>query len=119
MFAITGPGTAFGDGETELPHSLDDLDADTIVVVEVRDSAMHWMAPGDFDIRTMPRTINAPDGRGISSRFRAGFHVIFADGAVWRLSHDTPPAALEKFFTIEGARRFDRDELLGAYRATN
>ena len=46
MFAITGPGTAFGDGEQELPHSLDELDDDTILVVEVRDSGVHWMAPG-------------------------------------------------------------------------
>jgi hypothetical protein len=73
------------------------------------------MQPGDFDIRTMPRSINAPDGRGISSRYRYGFHVIFADGEVWGLSHDTPFEELEKFFTIDGAKQHDRDIVLRPY----
>ena len=37
-----------------------------ILLVEVRNSGTHWMQPGDFDIRTMPRTINDPAGKGIS-----------------------------------------------------
>lgn len=115
MFAVTGPGTAFGDGKHERPHSLNEMDADTLLVVEVRNSGLHWMAPGDFDIRTMPRTINAPNGRGISSRHRAGFYVIFADNAVWCLSHETPFEELEKFFTIESAKRHDREEVLRPY----
>lgn len=113
--AIIGPGTAFGDG-FEPPKRLEDLDtANTILVVETASSGLHWMEPGDFDIRTMPRTINNPSGHGISSRHRTGFHVVFADGTVWYLSNKTPFDELEKFFTVEGGRAHDREEVLGRY----
>jgi hypothetical protein len=114
-FAITGPGTAFGDGDTEEPRSLEEIDGDTILVVEVRNSGLHWMAPGDFDIRTMPTTIDDPDGCGISSKHGSGFHVIFADTTVWYLRNDVPFDQLAKFFTVEGAKTHDRDIVLGPY----
>ena len=66
VFAITGPGTAFGDGKTA-PKSLNDISPSTILAVEVCRSGTPWAAPGDFDIRTMPRTINAAGGKEISS----------------------------------------------------
>jgi len=114
-FAITGSGTAFGDGHGEKPRSLDEIDADTILVVEIRNSGIHWMAPGDFDIRTMPKTINDPNGRGISSSHGSGFHVVFADGAVWYRRNDVPFDQLAKFFTVTGAKANDRDKILGPH----
>jgi prepilin-type processing-associated H-X9-DG protein len=111
IFAVTGPGTAWGDGRFP-PSSLDGLDRDTILLVEVRNSGIHWMEPGDFDLRTMPRTINARDGRGISGAHPLGFHVGFADGSVAFVSNDVPFETLEKFFTIEGAKRYEWDELV-------
>ncbi len=116
LLAITGPNTAFGDGKDELPRAIEDVESDTIIVVETRNSGLHWMQPGDFDIRNMPRTINAKDGKGISSIHPSGFHVLFADGAVWLLSHETPFEDLEKFFTIKGAKKHDRRTLLKKFR---
>lgn len=112
--AITGPGTAFGDG-TQPPSSLKDIPPDTILVVESRASGIPWPAPGDFDIRTMPQTINAPDGKGISSRAAGGFHVIFADGHVWFLTDRVPFDTLRLFFTIAGASEHDRETVLGPF----
>jgi len=112
--AITGPGTAFGDG-VEHPKRLTEIPQSTVLVVEVRSSGIHWMEPGDFDIRTMPETINAPDGKGISSIFAGGFHVIFADGNAWFLSDKIPFATLRSFFTIEEAGKHDREKELGPY----
>ena len=112
--AITGPGTAFGDG-TNLPLTLREIPGDTILIVETRKSGLQWMEPGDFDIRTMPRTINAPDGSGVSGANDDGFLVGFADGRCWWLSNDTPFDTLATFFTIKGAEANDRDELLAAY----
>lgn len=80
VFVITGPGTVLGDGKYELPGSIEEAPADAILIVEVCNSGLHWMAPGDFDIRTMPQTINALDGKGISGIGRDGFHVGFVDG---------------------------------------
>lgn len=115
FLAITGPGAAFGDGKTEWPKDPQNLPGDLILVVEVRNSGLHWMQPGDLDIRTMPRTINAPGGKGISSVCRNGFHVLFANGSVWFLKHDTPFETLEKFFTIASAEKHDRKTLLKDY----
>ena len=77
--AITGPGTAFGDG-MEQPMSLKDVPADAILLVKARTSGIPSANPGDIDIRTVPQTINGSDGKGIPSRDPAGFHVGFADG---------------------------------------
>ena len=112
--AITGPGTAFGDGK-EPPKAVKDVPPQTILVVETRQSGIPWPAPGDFDIRTMPQTINSPDGKGISSRYADGFHVIFADEWVWLISNKVPFETLKKFFTIAEARKHDREKLLGPY----
>ena len=112
--AITGPGTAFGDGK-EPPRALKDVSPNTILVVETRASGILWPAPGDFDIRTMPQRINAPDGKGISSRSAGGFHLIFADGQVWFLSDNVPFETLKEFFTIADANKHDKVELLGPF----
>lgn len=114
LLAITGPGTAFGDG-TAPPRSLKDVPPQTILVVESIASGIPWPAPGDFDIRTQPQTVNAPDGKGISSRNAAGFQVIFADGQVWMLSHKIPFETLRKFFTTTGVKTHDREHLLGPF----
>ena len=115
IVAITGPGTAFGDGKGEAPWSLRGIDGHTIMAVEVRDSGVHWMAPGDLDVRTISPEINGQDGRGISACCSQGFHVLFADGNVWVLSQNVPFEELEKFFTVEGARNHDREAVLTPY----
>ncbi len=114
ILAITGPGTAFGDGR-EPPKALKDIAPQTIIAVETRASGIPWPAPGDFDIRTMPQTINAPDGKGISSRYPSGFHVLFADSSVWLLSDRTPFETLKEFFTTADAEKHDREALLGPF----
>jgi hypothetical protein len=110
--AVTGPGTAF---DREKVQRLAQLPADTILLVEVRDSDIHWMQPGDLDVRTMPRTMDDPTGKGISGNFAEGVHVVFADGQVWLLEKDTPFEKVEKFLKVEDAYRHDRDGVLGEY----
>jgi hypothetical protein len=45
-----------------------------------------------------------------------GFHVAFKDGTVWLLSRDTPMSELSRFFTAQGARKDDRETILGPYK---
>jgi hypothetical protein len=105
VVAITGPGTAF-DGDRTYPVA--DLAADTIVAIEIKDSGFLWPEPGDLDIHEIPESITGGiDGDGV--------HVLFADGAVWFLRNEVPLENLKKFFTVEGAKRFDREQLLGLY----
>jgi hypothetical protein len=95
--------------------ALNDVPSATVLAVETRSSGIPWPAPGDFDIRTMPRTVCARDGRGISSSNAGGFHVVFADGQVWLLSEKVPFETLFKFFTIADAEKHDRERLLGSF----
>jgi hypothetical protein len=114
ILAITGPGTAFGDGQ-RAPMALKDIPPATILAVETQRSGIPWPAPGDFEIGTIPRTVGDRNGRGISSRTSGAFHLIFADGRVWLLSDSVPFATLSRFFTVSGAATHDREEVLGPY----
>ena len=114
VMAIIGPGTPFGDGDTP-PLPLAGLPPGAILLVESRASGIPWPAPGDFDIRNMPQTINAPSGNGISGRYSGGFTVLFADGSVWFLSDKVPFDTLKRFFTIGDAKTHHRETLLGPY----
>lgn len=108
VFAITGPGTAF---DEENVIALWEIPDDTILLMEVQNSGVHWMQPGDFDIRDMAASIPEQGFGG----HRKGFHVGFADGQVWLIGNDVPFELLRKFFTIDGAQRLDRDTVLGPY----
>lgn len=105
VVAVTGRGTAFEDGKVV---RLADLDKDTILLIEMASSGIHWMEPGDLDVAQVAESITEGlDGRGV--------FVVFADGAVWFLHRDVPLDDLKKFFTIEGAKRYDRDQVLKPY----
>ena len=105
IMAITGPGTAFDGAE----HSLPDLPANTILCVEVANSGVHWMEPGDLDVGDLPPSLTAgPDG--------SGFFVGFADTEVWFLDRSVPLESLRPFLTIKTAASSDRQEILGPYR---
>lgn len=119
IFAIAGPGTAFGDGDKFPPRALSELDDDTILIVEIENSDCHWMQPGDFDVRNIPRKVDDASCRCISSSHRQGVHVGFADGSVWYLRNDVPFESLEKFFTVDSAKKHDRNEWLFPYLVTN
>jgi len=105
VVAITGPGTAF---DADRVTRLRDLDSDTILAIAIADSGIHWMEPGDLAIDQVPESIT----QGVEGY---GVHVLFADASVWMLRPDVPLEDLKQFFTIEGARRYDRDEVLGPY----
>lgn len=102
VLAVTGEGTGFSPSR---PQVLEELPNDLILLVEVWGTGVHWMQPGDIDVTQGQRIpLSGPDGRGAC--------VTFADGAVWYLRSDVPKEAVEKFCTIEGARKHDRTELL-------
>lgn len=115
MVAVSGPGTPFGDGAGK-PLSIAAVDGDTIVFFESRNSGVKWPQPGDIQLSEIEQLYRARDPRGPSSVHEGGFHVAFADGAVWFLSDETPYEALQKFLTAEDAATHDRDEELSGYR---
>lgn len=105
VVAITGPGTAFEEGRT---IGLADTNRNTILAVVVAGFDTYWMEPGDLHIDHIPDNLTSgPKGDG--------FHVLFADATVWFLKAEVPLEDVKKFFTLEGARQYDRDVVLAPY----
>jgi hypothetical protein len=109
--AVCGSGTAF---DSDRQTCLDELDVDTVLVVETANPHWHWMKPGgDLDVRAMDRDGEAGDV--LECSIDGDFAVGFADGEVWTLSRHVPSRSLMLFMSIDGAKRHDRDEQLRAY----
>jgi hypothetical protein len=102
VVAITGPGTAF-DGDREC--RLEEIDSDTVLAIEIAESGTHWAAPGDLSVDEVDASI-------LEGLAGYGVLVLFADGEVWFVPSDASFEDLKKFFTIEGAKRYDREEVL-------
>lgn len=105
VVAITGPGTPF---EDDRRVRLKEVPGNTILLVEIAHSGIHWIAPGDLQLDSIPESlVQGLDGDG--------FLVLFADQQIWFLSADVPLEVVKKFFTIENAKKHDRDQILGPY----
>jgi prepilin-type processing-associated H-X9-DG protein len=105
---VTGPGTLFpGDKQVNLNDVKDGLE-NTILLVEVADSDISWMEPGDLTIHEALQGINASihgkggKGKSISSNHPGGAYVMLADGHVRFLSEETSPVLLKALLTING-----------------
>ena len=99
---IVGPNTV-SDG----PHSVQfenitDGVSNTIMIVEVKDSHIHWAEPRDLAMEDMSFQINDPNGKGIGSHHPGKVNVAFADGLARFLEEDTPPNLLKSLITING-----------------
>jgi hypothetical protein len=117
IFAITGKGCAIEKGNYNgyADVRLEDAPSDAILAMEVADSKVHWMQPGDYDV-TQLLAAKGTLGDHVKSILPHRIHVLFADGEVWTLSDKTPMAAVKPFLTIAEAKTHDRDKLLGPYR---
>jgi len=107
--AVTGPGTAF---DSAALSSLRQLPEDVVLIVQVGRSDTHWMEPGDLRIDQL---IPSEETKRLLFT-NDGYVVLFADGERWVLSRETPIWELCKFFTVAGAREFNRDQILAPYR---
>jgi hypothetical protein len=105
VFAVTGKGTAFGDND---PLSLKSIPPDTILLIEVKDSGIHWMEPGDIRVDELTQK----NTEGVRAD---GVHVLFADGQVWYLSRNTPIENIRKLCYVERGGDVTRDSLLKKY----
>jgi hypothetical protein len=110
--AVTGRGTAFDDHQR---RRMDELGANTILLIEVEQAETHWMEPGDVtpeDIRTM---LTEPVPKRHLGTHPPGFHVGFSDGQVLRLSHKIPYEVLEPFLFVDRAQERNREKELEPY----
>jgi prepilin-type processing-associated H-X9-DG protein len=80
--AIVGSDTAWPENGSAAYQDIRDGTSNTLLVVEVANSGIHWMEPRDLHVVQMAPTINSKAGQGISSRHAGGAQVLFADGHV-------------------------------------
>lgn len=100
--AVLGPTTAWpGETATKL-GDLKDGPSNTILLVEVESSGIHWMEPRDLDLSSLNLAVNSPSGTSISSGHPIGAHVAYADGRVKFISNNTPSKTLRALLTRSG-----------------
>jgi len=100
--AVVGPRTAWrGDRPVKLSDFTDAPEA-TLLLVEMKDSGIHWMEPRDLEYPPMPAEINPSSGGGISSHHHTVAIVLYADGSVDWLSNDAESIVIDALLTIDG-----------------
>ena len=100
--AVVGAGTAWPGATSAKLADFSDGANQTIMLVEMVNSGIHWMEPKDLDFAKMPMAINAKSGKGISGEHARGANVAFADGHIEFLKDDTSPALFRALLTIHG-----------------
>jgi hypothetical protein len=103
--AVVGPGTAWDVEHPVRMRDITDGPGNTLLVVEVVGSGIHWAEPRDLAIDQMAPTVNAKTGLGISSRHVGGAHGLMADGTVVFLSDKLSAASIRGLLTIKGGEK--------------
>jgi hypothetical protein len=99
---VVGPGTLFPGAETVSPGDIADGSENTITIVEIEDSDIHWMEPRDLRFEELSFSANGKGRRSISSPHPAGVAVGFADGGRSRIRPATPPETWRALLTRSG-----------------
>jgi prepilin-type processing-associated H-X9-DG protein len=106
---VVGPGTIWPGADSRSFGDVSDGTSNTILVVEVRNSGIHWAEPRDLHVDQMPPGINAAAGQGISIDHPDGVNVALVDGSVRFLPSTTPPEQIRAMLSIAGGEEISRD----------
>jgi len=99
--AVVGANTVWPGAKRGNLSAIPDGSSNVVLLVEIRNSGIHWMEPRDLDATQMPFIVNAQNGQGISSGHSGGASVSMADGSTIWLSADTPPQVLRSLIQID------------------
>ena len=109
---VVGDQTAFPGHRTTKLADIEDGAENTILLVEIGNSDIHWMEPRDLDFDTLSFIVNDPHRPGISSPHPCGPGVSFADGAGIRLAESLRPKTLQALITISGQESVFKKSLI-------
>jgi hypothetical protein len=109
---VVGNETAFpGDQTTKFADFKDGIE-NTILLVEVEHTGIHWMEPRDLEFNSLTLGASTPDSPAVSSPHPRGPAVVFADEIhAYRLRHSMNNATLRALATIAGGEPITRDAL--------
>ncbi|HZL91001.1 MAG TPA: DUF1559 domain-containing protein, partial [Pirellulaceae bacterium] len=99
---VVGPRTAFPGSRCVSLADISDGTTNTLLVVEIKSSGIHWMEPRDLHVTQMSPRINPSRGQGISSHHDRATRALAADGAVRYVRDDLSPSDLTGLLTIDG-----------------
>jgi len=105
---VIGPKTAWRGSESRGLDGLEERLPDTILLVEVENSGIHWMEPKDLPFEDGLAGINPDSGVGISSMHGEdsmpdGAYVAMLDGSVHYLPDNTSAKQLENLLRVDRA----------------
>lgn len=112
--AVVGSETAWPGSKSVTHSDIKDGEENTIMLVEVENSGIHWMEPRDLEFDTMSFHINDPLGNSIngSHRFETGklfwkrkipcVNAAKCDGSVGSFPLSIDETSLKAFLTIDG-----------------
>lgn len=98
--AVVGPHTAWPGSQCRSLSEITDGPENTILVIEVAGSKIHWMEPRDVSLDDLL-------SQGVSSHHPRYFNALFADGAVRRIRKHIDRETLKSLLTINGGETID------------
>ncbi len=104
--AVVGPHTAWPGTKGSKLEDFKDGPGNTILVVEIANSDIHWAEPCDLSVEELVTKINADRRHSLSSRhWPRGVNVLFADGSVRYLPENLAPELLQALLTPDGGEK--------------
>ncbi len=103
--AVIGPQTAWPERNATKMSDFKDGTSNTILVVEIANSGIHWMEPRDLHVVQMPMALNAARGQGISSHHPNVAMAVYLDGHTQAINDNIPPQILRALLTIAGGEQ--------------
>lgn len=114
---VTGEPTPFPGAKASTMKQFTDGLENTILLVEITNSNIHWMEPRDLEFDSMSFQVNDSHQPSISAPHPLGPVVVFADGITgYRIHNSLRPETLKGLLTIAGGEEASRERLL---RKTN
>jgi hypothetical protein len=99
---VVGAGTLSDGPNAVRLEDISDGPSNTVAVVEMTGSGIHWAEPRDLDTDTMSYGINDPDRPCIRGPHGAGALVVLCDGKEEYLTNSTAPETVKAVTTIAG-----------------
>lgn len=105
--AITGPQTIWAGDAAATFDDISDGTANTLAVVEVAGSRIHWMEPRDLPFSALKLGVNPPTGGRVGSEHPDIAQVLFCDGSVRALVSAISAKTMQALATRSGGETID------------